>query len=389
MPHHGGRRHGTQVPRWLVIHDEEYPLSATSAERIGAYFARTDAPGCAHYCHDSDSTVVCADPREVCWHAPPNSGAVGHERDGYASWTPAQWNQPNAQRTTCRTAANMAANAVQYGIPTLLLGAAELRAGRHGFCTHASRSKAHGQSSHTDPGPHFPLGPFMALVRTAEAWCRDAEAFQLAHGLTVDGIVGPNTLDAMTDALWKLTPGDTPVVPSSGDEVPGPTRYRAEPAAPGALGLWDKGQRCGQVQRALGVHADGFYGLNTEAAVRQYQRAHGLTVDGLVGPRTWASLFPPPPKPVPPSRAPGIVVDGKWGERTTRALQTVLRVKVDGSYGPNTKRALQRHLGVAADGVVGPMTVRALQRRLGVAVDGKLGPQTIKALQRRLNGGTL
>lgn len=383
--------HGQQTPRWLVIHDEEYPLSDSSAERIGAYFATKDAPGCAHYCHDADSTVVSALPTEVCWHAPPNSGAIGHERDGYASWTKAQWDQPKAQRTTCRTAANMAANAVTYGIPTVLLGAAELRAGRYGFCTHASRSKAHRKSSHSDPGPNFPLGPFMALVRTAEVWCRDAKAFQRAHGLVVDGDVGPATLDAMTDALWRMTPGDAPVVPSDPNPQPPPARYVAEPAAPGVLGLWDKGPRVARVQAALGLEDDGYFGLNTEAAVRQFQRAHSLRVDGLVGPGTNAVLFPPAPplRPPAPAVAPRLAVDGQWGEQTVRALQRELGVEVDGDYGPNTKRALQRRLGVAADGVVGPMTIRALQRRLAVPADGKIGPQTIRALQHRLNTGTL
>lgn len=45
-----------------------------------------------------------------------------------------------------------------------------------------------------------------------------------------------------------------------------------------------------QVQKALGIPADGIYGPQTRRAVRQFQRSHGLTVDGVVGPATLALL---------------------------------------------------------------------------------------------------
>jgi soluble lytic murein transglycosylase-like protein len=45
-----------------------------------------------------------------------------------------------------------------------------------------------------------------------------------------------------------------------------------------------------QLQRALGLTADGIYGPQTRRAVRRYQRAHGLTVDGIAGPATLGAL---------------------------------------------------------------------------------------------------
>jgi lysozyme family protein len=44
------------------------------------------------------------------------------------------------------------------------------------------------------------------------------------------------------------------------------------------------------LQRALGIPADGVYGVKTRRAVRRFQRAHGLAVDGIAGPQTLAAL---------------------------------------------------------------------------------------------------
>lgn len=59
--------------------------------------------------------------------------------------------------------------------------------------------------------------------------------------------------------------------------------------------LCDEGDGVRAVQTALGeagyfVVVDGFFGPNTQAAVRKFQRSAGLEVDGLAGPDTWAAL---------------------------------------------------------------------------------------------------
>lgn len=44
--------------------------------------------------------------------------------------------------------------------------------------------------------------------------------------------------------------------------------------------------------------ADGDFGAETEAAVKQFQKDHGLKVDGIAGEKTWASLMGEAPAPV-------------------------------------------------------------------------------------------
>ena len=51
-----------------------------------------------------------------------------------------------------------------------------------------------------------------------------------------------------------------------------------------------RGDDVKELQRRLGVGADGVFGAKTEAAVRAFQKKKGLDCDGCVGPRTAAAL---------------------------------------------------------------------------------------------------
>ena len=50
------------------------------------------------------------------------------------------------------------------------------------------------------------------------------------------------------------------------------------------------GEEVKTLQRALGVNADGIFGVMTEQAVKDFQRSRQLTADGIVGAMTWAAL---------------------------------------------------------------------------------------------------
>lgn len=98
---------------------------------------------------------------------------------------------------------------------------------------------------------------------------------------------------------------------------------------------------------------------------------------------------------------PLVRVDGRWGTKTTYALQRALQTPATGGMtqdGPSTViEALQRFLvteardddALAVDGILGPKTIEALQRYLGTKPTGKItrdGYSTVVgALQRQLN----
>lgn len=56
------------------------------------------------------------------------------------------------------------------------------------------------------------------------------------------------------------------------------------------LKIGSNGSLVKELQRALGITADGIFGKGTESAVKKFQKDNNLTVDGLVGSKTWEAI---------------------------------------------------------------------------------------------------
>jgi peptidoglycan hydrolase-like protein with peptidoglycan-binding domain len=112
-------------------------------------------------------------------------------------------------------------------------------------------------------------------------------AFQRQHGLKADGVVG----SATWSALGVRDPGR--VLKQQRSHRAGGGRSASRGAHRGGGGGGHHGTSVADLQRLLGLSADGVFGRQTARAVRDFQRHHGLRADGVVGPATWAALGVP------------------------------------------------------------------------------------------------
>jgi peptidoglycan hydrolase-like protein with peptidoglycan-binding domain len=110
-------------------------------------------------------------------------------------------------------------------------------------------------------------------------------AFQRQHGLKADGVVGAATWSA----LGVRDPGKV----LKQEHAHAHARRGARPAHAQRARGTHHGTSVGDLQRLLGLSADGVFGRQTARAVRDFQRHHGLRADGVVGPATWAALGVP------------------------------------------------------------------------------------------------
>lgn len=143
-----------------------------------------------------------------------------------------------------------------------------------------------------DPWPEVQIEAYAqgvaAILRhigaDAEMCCGHKE-FALPRGRKIDpsffnAAGGQLTMDAFRErvrGLMRGTVAPRALIPASSEA--GRTLRRG-----------DRGEDVKKVQARMGIEADGIFGVQTEVAVRRFQREHDLVADGIVGPRTWAEI---------------------------------------------------------------------------------------------------
>ena len=142
-----------------------------------------------------------------------------------------------------------------------------IRRGDHGAAVAEIRSRL-GQLGLLDETAPGDAQTFDALLDRA------VRTFQQERGITVDGIVGPNTFRRLEEARWQLGDRVLSFVPGhlmSGDDVAELQRR-----------LTTLGFASGRV--------DGVFGRQTDAALREFQQGVGVTADGTCGPDTFRAF---------------------------------------------------------------------------------------------------
>ena len=162
---------GGNDPKYVVIHDEEYPEKSTAAEWCAGFFALPSSKASAHYAVDNDSATQMVKDTDGAWHCPGslnghevNRVSLGIEHAGYAKQTAEEWTDEYSLSMLEISAELVAQKCVEFDIPPVRRTAEELKQGLYGITGHDDVTKATGTGSHWDPGPHFPWDWYMARV---------------------------------------------------------------------------------------------------------------------------------------------------------------------------------------------------------------------------------
>lgn len=341
----------------IAIHTMEAPEGSQTAENIANYFKRVNAS--AHWCIDNDSRVRVVRDADTAWTLPgANSRSLNIELAGYAKQTPADWADAYSMAELEIAALSAAEWCRAYGIPVRKLTDAQIRAGEKGFVGHVDISRVYQESSHWDPGPHFPWAYFLGRVN--------------AH---LGGSGGSVTVPPPAEANWN----------NEG--------YNQE---------FIKARQRELVAKGYKLDIDGKLGPATREATKDFQRKNGLHVDGIPGPSTAAKLtgapLPPRPAPTKPAkpditgvqRAVRANPDNVWGPDTERRITAVRKASLwGGKEYPWGTVYTQEVVGTPADGKWGSnsnkahdATTVAIQKALLAAgfdpgpIDGKWGPSS-------------
>ena len=190
--------------------------------------------------------------------------------------------------------------------------------------------------------------------------------------LVVDGKFGPATTRALQG--WVGTSQDGSL--SSGDIKALQSTVGATPD--GKIGA----ETTRKLRAAIGQSSNGVWDFRSN-----YSTVKALQIFLNQG----APATAPAPAPSAPSApsAGDLVVDGKFGPKTTSALQGWVGVTQDGSLSTSDIKALQGKIGAVQDGKIGSETTRKLRAAIGHGSNGvwdfRTNYSTVKALQQYLN----
>jgi putative peptidoglycan binding protein len=233
---------GGATVRLIVLHTAE---GSRTIESLGNFFASSSSGVSSHAGADDKPNTIgeyVARSNKAWTQANANPVAVSLELCAFAAWTPAEWNAHPNMLANC--AAWIAEEAAAFGIPLVKLTPQQAQSNGRGVCQHVDLGSWGG--GHTDCGPNFPMDSVISMAggskpapsppsppssvpplhvdyfgRSHNSTCPDVRtwqnqmsargwtigvdgiygpqsesvcrSFQSEKGLSVDGLVGPNT----------------------------------------------------------------------------------------------------------------------------------------------------------------------------------------------------
>lgn len=152
----------------IVIHATVSPCVRGQARRTAEYFTRSSTKASAHYAVDPGEAVRCLPDHLIGWHAPPNQHSIGVELCDPMAGSGSRWGDADHEAMLRRAAELVTNLCTQHDIPAQAVTPGQLRGGLRGVCGHDDVRDAWGQTTHWDPGPAFPWGRFIRMVRDDE-----------------------------------------------------------------------------------------------------------------------------------------------------------------------------------------------------------------------------
>lgn len=276
--------------RAIVIHTTESTESSTGAEGVAKnWFAKTEAKASAHWVVDNNSEVQCVDDADTAWAAPGlNSDGLQFELVGSARQSVVQWKDDFSKAMLDRAVKLVAAKCIEHSIPPVLLTVQQLKAGKKGIVTHNMVSKAYGKSTHTDPGPNFPLNDFVKRV---------ADIVNKKN-VPVDSLIFEKPVkveDVVSEEVVKEEVKPEPKV-----EV---KTVKKDDVYPGTVRIGHKGKGVEKLQKALNafikkhdldipiVEVDGDFGPFTSGSFKSWEKVNGFRPDGILTEHEWLLLI--------------------------------------------------------------------------------------------------
>lgn len=174
---HGGSQPSINVG---VIHDVEAPTIKDMAESLCGpnYFGHggdiaQGHPVSIHYVVGPDAICQGTHEQTIAWHVGnSNPGTIGIEQLGYASFTLAQWLDPEGQAQLHNLARLMDDISSRHPLirrrwlsDSELLYALDHKSSPGGWTTHKQLSRIGRSTGHYDPGDNYPQDELMALVQ--------------------------------------------------------------------------------------------------------------------------------------------------------------------------------------------------------------------------------